>query len=140
MLFVFLSQQQVSRYLLKLYQDVVRTPNMQLSPPSKYILSLLHESLFMKQKCEARSLRDLYHPEIALAAFQHRAARLILELAQAESAGASWSDLNLECMRLSKVLYLWDWPTDNRDERFVHCSEVSLLSFLVLGPRAIHHD
>ncbi|KAG0044795.1 Acyl-coenzyme A oxidase (Acyl-CoA oxidase) [Gryganskiella cystojenkinii] len=95
--------QQVSRYLLNLYKEVLRNPNLHLSPPSKYILSLQHESLFKRQKCAAQSIRDFYRPEIVLAAFQHRAARLILDLAQAEKAGASWSDLNLECMRLSKA-------------------------------------
>jgi len=83
---------------------------MHLSPPSKYILSLYHENLFVNQKSETRSIRDLYRPEIILAAFQHRAARLILELARAEKAGASWADLNLECMRLSKVKTPMSFP------------------------------
>ncbi|GJJ78231.1 acyl-CoA oxidase [Entomortierella parvispora] len=115
--------QQVSRYLLKLYKDVLRNPNMHLSPPSKYILSLFHENLFVHQKCEARSIRDLYRPEIVLAAFQHRAARLILELARAEKAGASWSDLNLECMRLSKahVQYIMIENFHNGLEKHFNC-------------------
>ncbi|KAF9918787.1 Acyl-coenzyme A oxidase (Acyl-CoA oxidase) [Linnemannia zychae] len=76
---------------------------MHLSPPSKYIVSLVNHSLFVQQRCHARCRADLYDPKIVLAAFQHRAARLIFELAQAEKNGASWSDLNLECMRLSKA-------------------------------------
>lgn len=96
-------QQQVSRYLLKLYKDVVRKPDMHLSPPSRYIVSLVDHERFVQQRCAARSMAELYHPEIVLKAFQHRAARLIFELAQAEKQGAQWSDLNLECMRLSKV-------------------------------------
>lgn len=99
----FTPQQQVSRYLLKLYKDVLRTPNMHLSPPSKYILSLFHHNLFANQRCEAHSIKDFYQPEVVLHAFQHRAARLIYELAEAEKVSSGWSDLNLECMRLSKV-------------------------------------
>lgn len=76
---------------------------MHLSPPSKYILSLFHHNLFTNQRCEARSIKDFYQPEVVLLAFQHRAARLIYELAEAEKASSGWSDLNLECMRLSKV-------------------------------------
>ncbi|KAG0089906.1 hypothetical protein BGZ93_006987 [Podila epicladia] len=95
--------QQVSRYLLKLYKDVLRNPNMHLSPPSKYILSLFHHNLFANQRCEARSVKDFYQPEVVLRAFQHRAARLIYELAEAEKVSYGWSDLNLECMRLSKA-------------------------------------
>ncbi|KAG0032989.1 hypothetical protein BGZ81_009661 [Podila clonocystis] len=95
--------QQVSRYLLKLYKDVLRNPNMYLSSPSKYILSLFHHDLFANQRCEARSIKDFYQPEVVLRAFQHRAARLIYELAEAEKVSSGWSDLNLECMRLSKA-------------------------------------
>ncbi|KAG0247460.1 hypothetical protein BG011_001449, partial [Mortierella polycephala] len=81
--------QQVSRYLLKLYKDVVRNPSMHLSQPSKYILSLVDHHSFANQKCQARTIGELYNPEIILGAFQHRAARLIFELAQAENAGAT---------------------------------------------------
>ncbi|KAF9913825.1 hypothetical protein BX616_009510 [Lobosporangium transversale] len=95
--------QQVSRYLLKLYKDTIRDPNIRLSAPSKYILSLVDYSTFKNQKCQAQSIKDFYQVEIVLAAFQHRAARLIFELAEADKAGATWSDLNLECMRLSKA-------------------------------------
>ncbi|KAI7821385.1 acyl-CoA dehydrogenase/oxidase [Gamsiella multidivaricata] len=95
--------QQVSRYLLKLYKDAVRDPKLKLSPPSKYILSLADHGAFVQQRCQARSADDLYRADVVLAAFQHRAARLIYELAQAEKAGHAWSDLNLECMRLSKA-------------------------------------
>ncbi|KAI8363319.1 acyl-CoA dehydrogenase/oxidase [Mortierella sp. GBAus27b] len=95
--------QQVSRYLLKLYKDVVRNPSTQLSPVSKYIHSLTNHGSFTQERCSARSLKDLHDPSIILAAFQHRAARLIYELAQTEKSGATWSDLNLECMRLSKA-------------------------------------
>ncbi|KAF9195142.1 hypothetical protein BGZ51_004569 [Haplosporangium sp. Z 767] len=95
--------QQVSRYLLKLYKDVARNPSMHLSQPSKYILSLVDHHSFANQKCQARTIEELYSPEIILSAFQHRAARLVFELAQAEKAGATWSDLNIECMRLSKA-------------------------------------
>ncbi|KAF9585905.1 hypothetical protein BGW38_000137 [Lunasporangiospora selenospora] len=95
--------QQVSRYLLKLYRDVVRDPGVHLSPASKYIFSLYHHGLFVKQRCSARSVKDFYRPEVVLGAFQHRAARLIYELSEAEKNGATWSELNLECMRLSKA-------------------------------------
>ncbi|KAF8932927.1 acyl-CoA dehydrogenase/oxidase [Dissophora ornata] len=95
--------QQVSRYLLKLYKDVARNATVKLSPPSKYILSLVDHDAFTQQRCGARSANDLYKADVILAAFQHRAARLIHELAQAEKAGSAWSDLNLECMRLSKA-------------------------------------
>ncbi|KAG9066414.1 Acyl-coenzyme A oxidase (Acyl-CoA oxidase) [Linnemannia hyalina] len=95
--------QQVSRYLLKLYKDVIRKPDMHLSPPSRYIVSLVNHERFVQQRCPARSMAELYHPKIVQKAFQHRAARLIFELAQAEKQGAQWSDLNLECMRLSKA-------------------------------------
>ncbi|KAG9323822.1 hypothetical protein KVV02_002268 [Mortierella alpina] len=95
--------QQVSRYLLKLYKDVVRNPELHLSPPSKYIVSLVDQHSFKNQRCAARTIKDMYRDDVILAAFQHRAARLIHELAQAEKGGAGWSDLNLECMRLSKA-------------------------------------
>ncbi|KAK3809119.1 MAG: acyl-CoA dehydrogenase/oxidase [Benniella sp.] len=95
--------QQVSRYLLKLYKDVTQNPSVQLSDVSKYILSLKNHSSFSQEKCSARTLEDLYDATTIHAAFQHRAARLIYELAQAEKAGTAWSDLNLECMRLSKA-------------------------------------
>ncbi|KAG0308675.1 hypothetical protein BGZ98_007248 [Dissophora globulifera] len=95
--------QQVSRYLLQLYKNVIRNADVKLSPPSKYVLSLVDHSMFTQQKCSARSAQDMYRQDIILAAFQHRAARLIYELAQAEIAGHAWSDLNLECMRLSKA-------------------------------------
>ncbi|KAI1314700.1 Acyl-coenzyme A oxidase (Acyl-CoA oxidase) [Mortierella claussenii] len=95
--------QQVSRYLLKLFKDVTRDSSLHLSPPSKYIFSLLDHAAFTKQKCQAGSIQDYYRVDVILAALQHRAARLIFELAQAEKAGSAWSDLNLECMRLSKA-------------------------------------
>ncbi|KAG0003248.1 Acyl-coenzyme A oxidase (Acyl-CoA oxidase) [Entomortierella chlamydospora] len=95
--------QQVSRYLLKLYKDVIRNPNVKLSPPSKYIFSLVDRNAFVSERCQARSLQDFYKIEVILAALHHRAARLIYELAQAEKSGTDWPQLNLECMRLSKA-------------------------------------
>ncbi|KAF9983260.1 hypothetical protein BGZ65_001994, partial [Modicella reniformis] len=95
--------QQVSRYLLQLYKNVTQNASTQLSPLSKYIQSLVDHSSFTQEKCRARSPEDLRDATVILAAFQHRAARLIYELAQAEMAGIAWSDLNLECMRLSKA-------------------------------------
>ncbi|KAF8943650.1 hypothetical protein BGZ46_006472, partial [Entomortierella lignicola] len=88
--------------LLTLYKEVHGNTNEKLSAPSKYILSLVDYNAFKKEKCQARSLQDFYKVEVILAALHHRAARLIYELAQAEKAGNDWSQLNLECMRLSK--------------------------------------
>ncbi|KAG0238660.1 Acyl-coenzyme A oxidase (Acyl-CoA oxidase) [Actinomortierella wolfii] len=95
--------QQVSRYLLKLYKDLLRNPKTHLSAPSRYISQLTLHNLFVNQRCQALTIKDLYHPEIIIQAFQHRAARLIYELAEAEKQVSGWSDLNLECMRLSKA-------------------------------------
>ncbi|KAF9167014.1 hypothetical protein DFQ26_006149 [Actinomortierella ambigua] len=102
--------QQVSRYLLKLYKDLLRDSKTHLSAPSRYIAQVTSSySGFVSQRCQAQTLQDLYQPEVIIRAFQHRAARLIHELAEAEKrtsngAGAGgWSDLNLECMRLSKA-------------------------------------
>lgn len=133
----------MSRYLLKLYKDVLRNASTQLSPVSKYILSLVNHSSFSQEKCLARSLEDFHDATIILSAFQHRAARLIYELAQVEMAGVPWSDLNLECMRLSKV------PAEAGSQPLVampdpfHIDDTNSVIVRIatlLGARSIHHD
>ncbi|KAF9976668.1 Acyl-coenzyme A oxidase (Acyl-CoA oxidase) [Actinomortierella ambigua] len=95
--------QQVSRYLLNIYKDLLRDPNAHLSAPSRYIIQLTSPSEFAAQRFQAQTPQDMYQPEVIIRAFQHRAARLIHELTEAEKRAAGWSDLNLECMRLSKA-------------------------------------
>ncbi|KAG0305821.1 acyl-coenzyme A oxidase [Linnemannia gamsii] len=78
----FLLTQQSARYLLK--QIKVATTD-----PEK------------AERCSVETVNDWLRPEVQLAAFEHRAGRLVGDLAiAAVQDGMVWSDLNLECWKI----------------------------------------
>ncbi|KAF9109537.1 acyl-coenzyme A oxidase [Mortierella sp. AM989] len=110
--------QQMARYLLKEVK-VARTNPEKVTPFSRYLLLALNKSAFTRTTCAVAQPDDWLKPEIQIAAFEHRCARLAFELNDAvESAGAdpsnekTWSDHNIECYRISHahaqyVLAFW---------------------------------
>ncbi|KAF9199511.1 acyl-coenzyme A oxidase [Haplosporangium sp. Z 27] len=110
--------QQMARYLLKEVK-VARTNPEKVTPFSKYLLLAINKSAFARTTCAVAQPEDWLKPEIQLAAFQHRCARLAFELSDAvDQSGAdasnekTWSDFNIECYRVSHahaqyVLTLW---------------------------------
>ncbi|KAF8971984.1 acyl-coenzyme A oxidase [Entomortierella lignicola] len=110
--------QQMARYLLKEVK-VARTNPEKVTPFSKYLLLAINKSAFARTTCAVAQPEDWLKPEIQLAAFQHRCARLAFELSDAvDQSGAdasnekTWSDFNIECYRISHahaqyVLTLW---------------------------------
>ncbi|KAG0199347.1 acyl-coenzyme A oxidase [Mortierella sp. GBA30] len=110
--------QQMARYLLKEIKTARTTPE-KVTPFSKYLLLGLNRSAFSRTTCAVALPDDWLRPEIQLAAFEHRCARLAYELNDAvdrvgyDPANAkTWSDHNIECYRVSHahaqyVLVLW---------------------------------
>ncbi|KAF9349411.1 acyl-coenzyme A oxidase [Mortierella sp. AD094] len=110
--------QQMARYLLKEVKVARITPE-KVTPFSKYLLLALNKSAFSRATCAVAQPEDWLRPEIQLAAFEHRCARLAFELSDAvDQSGANpsneetWSDYNIECYRISHahaqyVLTLW---------------------------------
>ncbi|KAF9180972.1 acyl-coenzyme A oxidase [Haplosporangium sp. Z 767] len=111
--------QQMARYLLKEVK-VARTTPEKVTPFSKYLLLALNRDSFSRTTCSVTRPEDWLKPEVQLAAFEHRCARLAMELSDAveagggldSSSGKTWSDHNIECYRVSHahaqyVLVLW---------------------------------
>ncbi|KAG0037234.1 acyl-coenzyme A oxidase [Podila clonocystis] len=110
--------QQMARYLLKEVKTAKATPE-KVTPFSKYLLLALNKPAFARTTCAVSVAEDWLNPDIQLAAFEHRCARLAFELSDAVEQGGldqanpkTWSDHNLECYRISHahaqyVMVLW---------------------------------
>ncbi|KAG0236448.1 acyl-coenzyme A oxidase [Actinomortierella wolfii] len=106
--------QQLARYIIK-EAKVARTTPDKVTPFSRYLLRAQNASAFSRETCSVAQDQDWLNPEVQLAAFEHRAARLAMELAEnVETAGANsnWSDHNIECYRISHahaqyIMVLW---------------------------------
>ncbi|KAF9026086.1 acyl-coenzyme A oxidase [Podila verticillata] len=110
--------QQMARYLLKEVKTAKATPE-KVTPFSKYLLLALNKTTFARTTCAVRVAEDWMNPDIQLAAFEHRCARLAFELSDAVELGGlnhanpkTWSDHNIECYRISHahaqyVMVLW---------------------------------
>ncbi|KAF9336377.1 Peroxisomal acyl-coenzyme A oxidase 1 [Podila minutissima] len=99
--------QQMARYLLKEVKTAKATSE-KVTPFSKYLLLALNKSAFARTTCAAGVVEDWLNPNIQLAAFEHRCARLAFELSDAVEQGGldqvnpkTWSDHNIECYRIS---------------------------------------
>lgn len=92
--------QQSARYLLKQIQLATTEPD-KVTPFSKYVIKTVDQDAFQAERCSVQELADWLQPEVQLAAFEHRAGRLVASLAVAViQEGVVWSDLNLECWAL----------------------------------------
>ncbi|KAF9961438.1 acyl-coenzyme A oxidase [Mortierella alpina] len=111
--------QQMARYLLKEIKTA-RTEPEKVTPYSKYLLLATDRDAFSRTACAVVQPEDWLKPEVQLAAFEHRCARLAMELSDAVEAGGglddtgekTWSDHNIECYRISHahaqyVMVLW---------------------------------
>ncbi|KAF9896733.1 acyl-coenzyme A oxidase [Lobosporangium transversale] len=99
--------QQMARYLLKEIKTARATPD-KVTPFSRYLLLGLNKNALERTTCAVAQPEDWLKPEIQLAAFEHRCARLAFELSDAvDQAGEdlanvkTWSDHNIECYRIS---------------------------------------
>ncbi|OZJ06922.1 hypothetical protein BZG36_00152 [Bifiguratus adelaidae] len=101
----WLLTQQTARYLLKMYNDAIRSsdPASQLSETTQYLLQLVNPSQFAHQRCSAQSMQDLLNPTVQLTILGHRAASLVAELAQLKTDNVSWSELNIDTYRVSRA-------------------------------------
>ncbi|KAG0265945.1 hypothetical protein DFQ27_000253 [Actinomortierella ambigua] len=96
----FLLTQQSARYLLKQVKLAAVSPD-KVTPYNKYVIRLTNQDAFASERCSVTVEEDWLKPEVQLAAFEHRAARLVGDLAAgAMNKDVVWSDLNLECWRL----------------------------------------
>lgn len=96
----FLLTQQSARYLLKQIKVATTDPE-KVTPFSKYVIKTIDQEAFQAERCSVETVNDWLRPEVQLAAFEHRAGRLVGDLAiAAMQTGMVWSDLNLECWRL----------------------------------------
>ncbi|KAF9583785.1 acyl-coenzyme A oxidase [Lunasporangiospora selenospora] len=110
--------QQMARYLLKEVKTARSNPE-NVTPFSRYLLRGLNKSALSRETCAVAQPQDWLKPEVQLAAFEHRCARLAYELSDNVDAAegdkesnAFWSDHNIECYRISHahaqyVLVLW---------------------------------
>ncbi|KAG0234589.1 hypothetical protein BGW41_001102 [Actinomortierella wolfii] len=97
----FLLTQQTARYLLKQLKAAATNPD-EVTPYSKYLLHLVNLDSFRAERCSVQTEDDWLDQRVQVAAFEHRAARLASELAQAATKpGVLWSDLNVDCWRLT---------------------------------------
>ncbi|KAF9975457.1 acyl-coenzyme A oxidase [Actinomortierella ambigua] len=96
----FLLTQQSARYLLKQVKLAAASPD-KVTPYSKYVIKLTDRDAFISERCAVKVEEDWLRPEVQIAAFEHRAARLVGELAVgAAKKDVVFSDLNIECWRL----------------------------------------
>ncbi|KAG0236657.1 acyl-coenzyme A oxidase [Actinomortierella wolfii] len=96
----YLLTQQSARYLLKQVKLASTSPD-KVTPYAKYVLRLTNQDTFMAERADVKVEQDWLRPEVQLAAFEHRAGRLVGELALgAMKKDVVWSDLNIECWRL----------------------------------------
>lgn len=106
--------QQMARYLLKEIKTARVTPD-KVTPFSRYLLLGLNRDQFSRASCKVTQDSDWLNPEVQLAAFEHRCARLAFELndaIEAREGRDNWSDHNIECYRISHahaqyVMALW---------------------------------
>ncbi|KAF9897176.1 hypothetical protein BX616_006058, partial [Lobosporangium transversale] len=97
----FLLTQQSARYLMKQLKTATTEPE-KLTSFSKYLLRALDQDALQSERCSVQDASDWLKPEVQLAAFEHRAGRLVSTLALAASQeNVIWSDLNIECWRLN---------------------------------------
>ncbi|KAF9950383.1 acyl-coenzyme A oxidase [Mortierella alpina] len=96
----FLLTQQSARYLLKQLKLATTAPE-KVTSYSKYVIRTIDQDAFQAERCAVRDVSDWLRPQVQLAAFEHRAGRLVADLGLAAlQEGVAWSDLNLECWRL----------------------------------------
>ncbi|KAG0290606.1 hypothetical protein BGZ96_005947 [Linnemannia gamsii] len=96
----FLLTQQSARYLLKQIKVATTNPE-KVTPFSKYVIKTIDQEAFQAERCSVETVNDWLRPEVQLAAFEHRAGRLVGHLAiAAMQEGMVWSDLNLECWKI----------------------------------------
>ncbi|KAF9978994.1 acyl-coenzyme A oxidase [Actinomortierella ambigua] len=107
--------QQLARYIIKEVK-MARTNPDEVTPFSRYLVrATQNTSAFGRETCSVAQDKDWLSLEVQLAAFEHRAARLAVELADnVEGAGTdgNWSDHNIECYRISHahaqyVMVMW---------------------------------
>lgn len=95
--------QQSARYLLKQIK-LAKTDPEKVTPFSRYVIQTIDHDAFQAERCSVREPSDWLRPEVQLAAFEHRAGRLVADLAVAalpmQDGSIVWSDLNLECWHL----------------------------------------
>ncbi|KAG0250848.1 acyl-coenzyme A oxidase [Mortierella polycephala] len=115
----FVLTQQMARYLLKEIKTARSATPERVTPFSKYLLLGLNKSALSRTTSSVTGAEDWLKPEVQLAAFEHRCARLAFELSDAVDQGGldlenpkTWSDHNIECYRISHahaqyVLVLW---------------------------------
>ncbi|KAG0292937.1 acyl-coenzyme A oxidase [Dissophora globulifera] len=97
----FLLTQQTARYMLKQIKLATTDPD-KVTPFAKYVIKTVDQDAFQAERCCVQDASDWLKPEIQLAAFEHRAGRFVVDLAVAAMPKDTiWSDLNLECWRLS---------------------------------------
>ncbi|KAG0352415.1 acyl-coenzyme A oxidase [Gamsiella multidivaricata] len=96
----FLLTQQSARYLLKQIKVATTDPE-KVTPFSKYVIKTIDQDAFQAERCTVQDASDWLKAEVQLAAFEHRAGRLVADLGLAVfQENVVWSDLNLESWRL----------------------------------------
>ncbi|OZJ02727.1 hypothetical protein BZG36_04711, partial [Bifiguratus adelaidae] len=111
----WLLTQQTARYLVKILADVQKDPKAtNVSKTTEYLRLVTKGSEFDSDRCPARDLHDLYRPEIQLGILAHRAAYLVRAVAGHKTNANTWSDLNIDAMRVSKA----------------HCQYIIALNFI----------
>ncbi|KAF9111552.1 hypothetical protein BGX27_004774 [Mortierella sp. AM989] len=96
----FLLTQQSARYLLKQIKLAATEPE-KVTPYSKFVISAANQDAFQAERSSVQANSDWLKPEAQLAAFAHRAGRLVAELAMVvQEKDTVWSDFNLECWKL----------------------------------------
>lgn len=95
----YLLTQQTIRYLLKKLRKAQKQGPRVFSQLEQYLART--PTTLLQERCEAKSSSDWLDPKMQLAAFGHRAARLLFDTAFALLSGTGWSDLNIECARAS---------------------------------------
>ncbi|KAF9167312.1 acyl-coenzyme A oxidase [Actinomortierella ambigua] len=107
--------QQLARYIIKEVKTARTNPD-RVTPFSRYLIRATgkNANAFGRETCSVAQDQDWLSWEVQLAAFEHRAARLAIELADnvEGTADGNWSDHNIECYRISHahaqyILVLW---------------------------------
>lgn len=95
----FLLTQQTVRYLLRKLRSAQKQGPKVFTKFEAYLAR--KPTSLASERCKAGSVADFLDPEVQLAAFGHRAARLIYDTGFGLLSGTGWSDLNIECSRAS---------------------------------------
>ncbi|KAG0004072.1 hypothetical protein BGZ79_010353 [Entomortierella chlamydospora] len=96
----FLLTQQSARYLLKQFKLAISEPE-KVTPYSKFVINAVDQGAFQSERSSVQVATDWLKPEAQLAAFGHRAGRLVAELAVVvQEKDTVWSDFNIECWKL----------------------------------------